>query len=428
MTTLDRTQAPKIFPATDFSFKLTGIEQDTLANGAKLYSLNTGVQEVVKLEIYFPAGILYEGQKAVAKAAASLLKAGTSKHTALEMNTLFENVGASINSYCNNDYAIVSLSCLSKHLSKLLPLIHEMITDAQFPESELDIYKAQSEQSLQVNLKKGEFVANRLIDEYIYGYDHAYGGYVRTGDFNKLTTDQLRHFVTKHYTLSEAKFFISGRFPDQILNDIKTLFGQEKNKAGAIEAFLGTMKPHSQKTHSIINDETSVQGAIRIGKTFVSNTHEDFTPMQFVNTLFGGYFGSRLMSNIREDKGYTYGIYSYVQSQAHGSTYMVATDVGKDVAEKAVQEVWNEMKRLQEEKVSEGELQLVKNYILGSILGSVDGPFKIMGRWKGLLLNDFDEKRFNRSIDIYKNITANDIQALTQKYFDKDSFYELIVY
>ncbi len=428
MTTLDRTQIPKVFPATDFNFKLSGIEHDTLSNGAKLYSLNSGVQKVVKLEIYFPAGLIYESQKTVAKAAASLLKSGTSQHTALEINTFFENVGASLNSYSNNDYAIISLSCLSKHLTKLLPLIHEIITDAQFPESELAIYKAQSEQGLQVNLKKGEFVANRLIDEYIFGFDHPYGGYVRTGDFDKLNTALLRNFVTQHYNLQEAKIFISGRFPEQYLEEIKSIFGQDTSDVAPSTLNLDTVNPHQEKKHSIINDETSVQGAIRIGKAFVPNTHDDFTPMQFVNTLFGGYFGSRLMSNIREDKGYTYGIYSYVQSQQHGCTYMVATEAGKDVAEKAVQEVWNEMKRLQEEKVPEAELQLVKNYILGSILGSIDGPFKIMGRWKGLILNDFEQSRFDRSIDIYKNITTEDIQALAQKYYNKDSFYELIVY
>jgi predicted Zn-dependent peptidase len=149
--------------------------------------------------------------------------------------------------------------------------------------------------------------------------------------------------------------------------------------------------------------------------------------MIVLNTLFGGYFGSRLMSNIREEKGYTYGIHSYLYNHLHAGAIMISTEAGKDVAEATVQEVYHEMQLLRDEVVSEDELMLVKNYLLGSILGDLDGSFQIIQRWKNLILNGFTEERFYKNIQIYKHITAEELQVLARKYYQPERFYELIV-
>jgi predicted Zn-dependent peptidase len=134
------------------------------------------------------------------------------------------------------------------------------------------------------------------------------------------------------------------------------------------------------------------------------------------------------MSNIREDKGYTYGIYSYIQNHLSDTAWMISTEAGKDVAEAAVEEVYKEMKRLNEEPIDADELLLVRNYMMGGILGELDGPFQIMGKWKNIILNGLDEKYFNQSIQTIKTISAEELKALSQKYLSPDKFYELIVY
>jgi predicted Zn-dependent peptidase len=146
-----------------------------------------------------------------------------------------------------------------------------------------------------------------------------------------------------------------------------------------------------------------------------------------LNTLFGGYFGSRLMSNIREDKGYTYGIHSYVQNHLQQSAWMISTDAGKDVSEATVEEVYKEMKLMREELVDEEELLTVRNYLIGTILGDLDGPFQIMGRWKNLILNNLDEQYFYNSVQTIKTISAEEIRELAKKYLNPEDFYELIV-
>ena len=133
------------------------------------------------------------------------------------------------------------------------------------------------------------------------------------------------------------------------------------------------------------------------------------------------------MSNIREDKGYTYGIHSYVQNHLQQSAWLISTEAGKDVCEATIEEVYKEMKLLREEHVGEEELSLVGNYLMGTILGDLDGPFQIMGRWKNLILNNLDENYFYESIKTIKNISAEELRELAKKYLEPDNFYELVV-
>jgi predicted Zn-dependent peptidase len=146
-----------------------------------------------------------------------------------------------------------------------------------------------------------------------------------------------------------------------------------------------------------------------------------------VNNIFGGFFGSRLMANIREDKGYTYGIYSYLQNHLHETALMISTEAGRDVCAATITEVYKEMQLLRDELVDEEELSLVKNYMMGSILGDLDGPFQIINRWKNYVLHGLDEQYFYQSIHAIKTITAEEVQALAKQYLQQDQFYALTV-
>jgi predicted Zn-dependent peptidase len=147
-----------------------------------------------------------------------------------------------------------------------------------------------------------------------------------------------------------------------------------------------------------------------------------------LNTLYGGFFGSRLMSNIREDKGYTYGIYSYIQNHIQESAWVISTEAGKDVSEATIQEIYNEMQKLREEKIDDEELLLVRNYMIGGILGELDGPFQIMAKWKNIILNNMDESYFYDSVNEIKAVNADQLMELANKYLKPENFWELVVY
>jgi predicted Zn-dependent peptidase len=185
--------------------------------------------------------------------------------------------------------------------------------------------------------------------------------------------------------------------------------------------------PEEKKNHSFIIDENDVQGAIRLARPFPDRHHPDFMKVRVLNTILGGYFGSRLMSNIREDKGFTYGIHSYLQSYMHDSAWVVSTEAGRDVCEATIAETFKEMKRLCDEPVEEEELNLVRNFLIGSTLADLDGPFHIISRWKNYILNDLPGDYFYQNISTIKNISAEELQGLAKKYLQPEAFYQLVV-
>ena len=424
---VDRTAAPHIKDAVEFDLELKPYEKMVLDNGVTVYAIDAGEQEVMQLEIVFYAGNSYEKANAVAAATSQLIKNGTSTKTAFEINEHFDYYGAYCSKSCQNETASLTLHTLTKHLPVLLPVVKDMITDSIFPEEELAIYTQNSKQKLAVSLQKCDFVANRLIDEYLFGAQHPYGKVIVAEDFDALTTAQLKEHFQQHYLNGHCVIFIAGKLPEGLFETLNGQFGQLALKPINKQPIINIPAPATQKKYRVANDAAGVQGAIRIGRQFPNRHHPDFMQMMVLNTVFGGYFGSRLMGNIREEKGYTYGIHSYVQSHFQDTALIISTEAGKDVSEATVEEVYKEMEILREDLIDEEELLLIRNYLIGTILGDMDGPFHIIGRWKNIILNNLDEQYFYDTIKMIKNISAEELQALAIKYLQPEDFYELIV-
>jgi zinc protease len=424
---LNRSQAPLIKDATEFDLKLKPYDKYVLDNGVEVYAVNAGTQEVLSLELVFSAGNWFEQQNNIAAATNYLIKNGTKNKTAFQLNEHFDYYGSHLSRGCYNETANIVLHCIDRHFATHLPVIAEMITDAIYPQHELDIYKQNMQQRLTVNLKKCDFVAGRLIDEYVFGKDHPYGVYSNKEDYDALQREQLQDYYKKYYTEGKCIIFAAGLLPANFEQELNKTIGQLPLNQKEIPTIIHPVVPAVEKKYRIANDPNGVQGAIRLAQAFPNRHHPDFQPVQVLNTLFGGFFGSRLMSNIREDKGYTYGIHSYILNHISTTAWMVSTEAGRDVSEATITEIYNEMKDLREELVDDDELQLVKNYLIGTILGDLDGPFHIIGRWKNLILNGLDENYFYKSVDVIKTISAKELQELANKYLHPEKFYELVV-
>jgi len=422
---IDRTIAPKIVDAVDFDLRLKPYQKYVLKNGVEVYAIDAGAEEVIMVEWVYYAGDWYEEKNLVAATTNFMLKNGTSSKTAFQINEHFEYYGAYLNRAAYNETATITLHTLTKHIERLLPVVREMLTDSIFPEEELATYKKIMQQRLSVNLLKCDFVAHRFIDAYLYGEEHPYGRFSRSEDYEALTREQLIAFYNKYYQQGKFIMFVAGKLPKNLEELLNQNFGDLANDK--IESLNYFTKPAAEKRQRITNDPNGVQGAIRIARSFPNRHHPDFLKAQVLNSLFGGFFGSRLMANIREEKGYTYGIHSYIQNHIQQTAWMVSTEAGRDVCEAAIKEVYHEMEVLRNELVDEEELLLVRNYMMGSILGDLDGPFQIIARWKNIILNGLDEKYFYDSINTIKTITAQEIKQLAEKYFQPEEFYELVV-
>jgi zinc protease len=421
----DRKQAPEIVDAVNFDLRLKPVERTVLKNGVEVYAINAGAEEVLSFEWIFFAGNWQEEQNLIAASTNFLLRNGTSKRTAFQLNEHFEYYGSYLNRACYNETATITLHCLTKHVKELLPVVRELITDSVLPQEELDIYRQNMKQRLQVNLKKSDFVAGRMIDVCLYGEKHPYGKYSSAEDFDALQREQLVDFYKQYYQEGKLILFVAGKLPADLNALLDQYFGDLPNRPNPAKSIIEERA--TEKKIKITNDINGVQSSIRIARPFPNRHHPDFLKVQVLNALFGGFFGSRLMSNIREDKGYTYGIHSYLYNHVQQSAWMISTEAGTDVTAATISEIYKEMKDLREELVDDEELLLVRNYMMGGILGDLDGPFQIIARWKNIILNNLTEKYFYDAIHTIKTISAEELQQLAQKYLQPDDFYELVV-
>lgn len=389
-----------------------------LPGGIPLISIRSGTQDLVKIEFVFAAGSARAARVLTATACNDLLDEGTSTHTAAEVAELLDFYGAFLQSECGTEWASVSLFSLNKFVGETLPILEGILTQPAFPDSEIALYAMQGKQRLQVALSKVDVLARRQFLSSLYGSNSAVGRMSVPDDYVLISRQSLVDFHRDHYLNGLRAVFVSG-LPDQALIDSISELIQRNGFKNQFKEIIGFSIPEPEER--FIEKDDAIQSAIRIGRRLFGRQHPDYIPFSVLNTILGGYFGSRLMSNIREDKGYTYGIGSGVVPQCGDGYFFISTEVGASVREAAVHEIHAEMARLRDEQVSAEELSLVINYMTGAFQRSLDGPFALADRYKTIELNHLNIKYLNDYLGSLRSITADQILSLANTYLKDDA-------
>ncbi len=419
----NRKIAPPIRPIE--KLELPPVETIRLDNGIPVYLINVGTQEALKLELVFFAGRPFEQKQMVARATASLLKEGTHHRDSAQIAEAFDFYGSSLSAPQSLDTANLVAYSLNRHFEQILLLVTEVLAEPAYPEAELAAFIQRNQKNLREDLSKNEVLAYRTITELIFGESHPYGYNSSQETYAALTRDDLISHYRRCYTIDNCVVFVSGKIDDQVIALLNQHLGQLDQKG---KPEMNPMPPIPDQPQQIrIANPGTVQSAIRIGRHLFDRKHPDFPGMYVVNTVLGGYFGSRLMANIREDKGYTYNIYSLLDSMRFDGSFYIGTEVGTEFAEASLREIYHEMEQLCQSPVEEEELTMVRNYLLGSFLSMVDGPFNVADVVKTLVLEDLPLDYFTQLVDATRYITAEDIQQLSQKYLVQDKMWEVVV-
>jgi predicted Zn-dependent peptidase len=372
----------------------------------------------------FNAGNYYEIGSLVANATNALMREGTTTKSAGAIAEHLDYYGAFLETSVYKDKASVILYSLNKHLSKTLPVMMDIVQNAIFPDKELSLYKTNQKQKFLVNQQKVDFVARNHFNDMLFK-NTPYNQFVEAENYDQLSKEQLQQFYKERYAGNEFYMVIAGKIDEEVLKLVKDALSELplQNTKNA-ETYINN---NTGRQEILIEKHDAMQSAIRIGRRLFNKNHPDYFGMQILNTILGGYFGSRLMSNIREDKGYTYGIGSGVASLLHDGFFYISTEVGVDVTSATLTEIYKEIEILQNNLVSAEELDLVKNYLLGTFLRSVDGPFAISEKFTSIkdygLTNDF----YMAYVNYIKHAKAEDLMILAQKYLNKSELSQLVV-
>lgn len=420
---LNRTKAPPIKGVKNLKFPAPQIH--TLDNGAKVYDLRMGDQEVIKLEIVFLAGRPFEKTMLASRAVAALLNEGTTRHTGAELAEKFDFYGSTLSMPYHLDSTNIVLYCLVRHFEPLLILLTEMLTEPVFPEKELQAFIQRNQQRLKIDLSKNDVIAYRKITECIFGEEHPYGYNSFPDSYAALKREDLAAHYRRLYNAGNCFLFISGQTSDRLIHLLNLHLGQAipRGRRAVYEAPV-----ISRPTEKLrIPHADRIQTAIRIGRRLFNKKHPDFNGLYVLTTILGGHFGSRLMSNIREDKGYTYNIHATIDALIYDGYFYIGAEVGNEFVDDTLREIYREMRRLQKQLASTEEMEMVRNYLMGNFLSMLDGPFNISELLRTMVLEDLPFAEFEKLVETVQSITPKQIRELARKYFNPTDMWEVVV-
>jgi predicted Zn-dependent peptidase len=417
---LDRTIAPPFNRST--SFELIQPRKKVLNGGAETYFVLGGTQDVSKLEIIFPAGRWTEKAWGAAYFTSNLLSKGTKKKSSFEIAHLLDLYGAHLEIHAALDHVSVSLYILNKNFEAAITLFLELLTESIFPQEEFELMKSIYLQNLKVNYEKTSFQASKLVRKSLFGENHPYGKELEEADVDKLDRESLLKHYTEHFR--QATIFVSGKISEKNQEFIERTFAPFEYNSIQRKDFIN----HDLKyPRQVVAKEGSVQSSIRLAKKSISKTHTDFSDALFLNHILGGYFGSRLMKNIREDKGLSYGISSSLHALKNDGYLVIGADVNNENVSLTFDEVAKELKRLRTEKIDEEELDIARNHFIGSLQLEITTSFAHADKIKNIILFNLSPQYYQDMISRVDRVSAEDMLQVANKYFHEDGFAEIAV-
>lgn len=415
------TQPPLTIPET---IDIQRAEKVVASNGTPIYVLNCPEYEVVRLSFVFHAGTITQARPFVASATANMLAEGSAKYSAQQIAEGLDYFGSYFDINIDRDYSYISFCALSKFFDSTADIVEEVILRPTFPANELAIYCTKRKQQLAIERRKVETIARENFAKAIFGAQHPYGISYPEAEYDTLTSDDIKTHYRNHYTAHNCIVVCSGNITTEVLERIKSITASLQTA----DAEQLSELPTFDSTHTVrIQHDGAVQSSIRMGRLLFPRTHEDFIPMQVLSTVLGGYFGSRLMQNLRERNGFTYGVFSAMVNFQHTGYLALATQVGTEVTEQALAEIAAEIEILRTELIPNEELELVKNIMAGEMMRILDGPFGIADVTTENILCSFDNSHIQQNLERIRRTTPEELLSLAQRYLKPEDMITVVV-
>lgn len=396
-----------------------------LSGGIPLYGLPGPTQGLLKLEVIFLAGRVHEHQHLTARAACRLIREGTVGLTGGEIAETTDFFGGSISSSDSMDHNGLILQCLSHFFHDLLPVFSEMILNPSFPEKELQSFIRNNQQRLSEDLSKNEIIAYRELTALIFGVGHPYGYNSSLESYAALTKEAVSAFWRDQFRSGNAVIFISGQYDERIIQAIDEQICKPM-RTGHTEARFPEPAPVARKILHV-TQRASLQNAIRIGRLLFDRSHPDYYPLHAVSLLLGGYFGSRLMTQIREELGLTYNIYSHIDAMRSSGYFYISAEVSKEETSRTLEEIYKEINRLRTEPVASEELLMMQRFAAGNMLHLLDGPFNQADTLKNLIVEGGNHLDFDKMVTSIRSITPEKVLELASTWLNPEDMIEVVI-
>lgn len=420
---LDRSKAPDFKIPEDF--ELNPPFQTKIGNGASLFLTPTKGLTAVKIEVLGKANrSLLELEEAILPSLTlQMIQEGTRTKSGADIANFLDFNASEVSPVLSFSHEGLSLLTTKKHLKTVLPLFLTLFTDATFPEEYLTKKKSQKKLNIKLEREKTASQASQLFRTTLFGNNHPFGHEVQEKYVDQITQEKLITYYKK-MLWHGLEIFVSGDF-DQI--ELAYLFEMLGNLPSR-DQIEQLDFPQVKTGQNILESRSeAVQSSIRIGSWSIAKSHPDFFGVSVFNTILGGYFGSRLIKNIREDKGHTYGISSSIVQIGPYNYWVIGADVQKAYAQEVIQEIYYEIDTLAHVTIEADELEVVRNYMIGQMLSGFSSSFDIMDRFQAVHHAGLDFNFFTKKLGYLKTFSTADMLQIGKKYFTKRPLIEVLV-
>ncbi len=417
MTMIDRTIAPEI--KTIKELRLREPEQILYPNNNICFLWHDDKNELLKIDAVFAAGSTAQKKVMTAYFTSKLLKEGSTSLSSSKIADIIDFHGAHIEFQVDKDELIATLFCLKKHALKLIPIFSEITFNPSFPEEEISSLKTIEKAKLSINAEKMEYLTAVRFNQEVFGKNHPYGWIPSIEGIENMERKNLIAFHKENILEKNADIYVSGAYDDAIIKSLEKEFGIKNSSKPQTKKDSIYQLTASSESQILQKKQAAVQSAIRIGTTTINKTHPDHFYLFFTTVLLGGYFGSRLMKKIREEKGYTYGIGSLYQTLKDSGVFLIATQVNNKYTADTIKSIFEEMDTLKVEKISTEEINTVKAYINGSLLRKFDSVFSLTNIYEKNRLHGLNLSYYFSLMNKMNTIDTKTINTIAAKYFDK---------
>jgi zinc protease len=417
---LDRKLAPS-FQKT-LSLILPEPIQVPLSSGSYVWYTEGIKQNIVKVEVVFTAGKWGEPVPGLSHFTSMMLEKGTAGKTSAELAEALDRYGANLEINPGFDFVSISLYSLKSKLKEIFPVFLELITEPRFPEKEWVQMREIFLQNLKVNQEKTGYVASKLIRQNIFGPAHPYGSSIEEVDVMAIRPDQFHAFFTTSFALHSA--YLVGSLDATDLEVIRRGLNSLPRREPVVSYGPAvSAAPFAQR----VTRGDRLQASVRLGKRSVLKTDFDYPAVLLATHVLGGFFGSRLMKNIREEKGLTYGISASLNTLQRDSLFIIGADVNRENVSVVIDEVKKELLELGSVVVPEQELLLAKNHFIGSLQTDLANPFSVGERIKTIHLNGLPGDYYQHLLLRIDGLTSDGIQQATEKHLNREMLFEVAV-
>ncbi len=398
-----------------------------LDNGLKVYVIEDNTIEFSRMDFVFSAGTSFQTKSLVAESTLNLLSEGTTTITSVDIANKLDYLGSIFDSNITKDKASITVYLLNKFIPEILPLIGDLIQNPIFPEEEISNYLTRKKNQFETNYQKVKYRSMLEFTKLVFGANSPYGGIKKVEDFNNVSRDDIISYYSSYYNIKNGYIVLSGKITNTTIELLNKYIGTITLSESTTRKLDFGVNAFGSETYDYIKIKDSLQSAIRIGKPIISKHHQDYNSLVVLNTVLGGFFGSRLMSNIREDKGFTYGINSFIINYLNSSYWCIATEVNAKNTNAAIVEIKSELQRLKNELISHEELNLVKNYIYGTYLRSFDGPIAQTDRFRAANDLNLDYSYYLNSLESMLSQTPETLIKTANRHLNFNSMIKLVV-